>query len=158
MPYYSNPLETHPIDEARSIANNRAFNVIQIADTRGVIVDPFSGSAVDAFSRLRTSEAFTLADYKHVYGVNTELLDELSNGGTVTHVANSACVRLTTTSNTSSRSIHQSRMYHNYMPGKSQLVLSSFVFYAATANVIKRTGQCHRRSGFDLARDQLKAQ
>jgi hypothetical protein len=39
VPYYSNPLETHPIDEAISIANNKAFNVIQIADTRGVIVD-----------------------------------------------------------------------------------------------------------------------
>lgn len=153
MPYYSNPLETHPIDEAISIANNKAFNVIQIADTRGIIVDPFSGSAVDAFSRLRTSEAFTLADYKHVYGVNTELLDELSNGGTVTHVPNSACVRLTTTSNTSSRSIHQSRMYHNYMPGKSQLVLSSFVFYAATANVTKRTGYFDDRDGIFFEQD-----
>jgi hypothetical protein len=153
VPYYSNPLETHPIDEAISIANNKAFNVIQIADTRGIIVDPFSGSAVDAFSRLRTSEAFTLADYKHVYGVNTELLDELSNGGTVTHVPNSACVRLTTTSNTSSRSIHQSRMYHNYMPGKSQLVLSSFVFYAATANVTKRTGYFDDRDGIFFEQD-----
>jgi hypothetical protein len=153
VPYYSNPLETHPIDEAISIANNKAFNVIQIADTRGVIVDPFSGSAVDAFSRLRTSEAFTLADYKHVYGLNTELLDELSNGGTVTHVPNSACVRLTTTSNTSSRSIHQSRMYHNYMPGKSQLVLSSFVFYAPTANVTKRTGYFDDRDGIFFEQD-----
>jgi hypothetical protein len=153
VPYYSNPLETHPIDEAISIANNKAFNVIQIADTRGVIVDPFSGSSVDAFSRLRTSEAFTLADYKHVYGVNPDLLDEVSNGGTVTHVPDNACVRLSTTSDTSSLSIHQSRMYHNYMPGKSQLVLSSFVFYAATANVTKRTGYFDDRDGIFFEQD-----
>ncbi len=153
MPYYENPLETHPIDEAVSIANNKAFSVIQIADTKGIIVDPFSGSSVDAFSRLRTSEAFTLADYKHVYGVNPDLLDKVFNGATVTHVPNSSCVRLTTTSNSSSRSIHQSRMYHNYMPGKSQLILSSFVFYAATSNVIKRTGYFDDRDGIFFEQD-----
>ena len=153
MPYYSNPLETHQIDEAVSVANGKAFSVFQIADTKGVIVDPFSGSSIDAFSRLRTSEAFTLADYKHVYGVNPDLLDEVSNGGAVNHVPNSACVRLSTSSNPLSVSIHQSRMYHNYMPGKSQLILSSFVFYSSTPNVVKRTGFFDERDGIFFEQD-----
>ena len=72
MPYYSNPLETHPIDEPISVANGKAFTVFQLADTKGIIVDPFSGTSVDAFSRVRVSESFTLADYKHVYGVNPD--------------------------------------------------------------------------------------
>ena len=36
MPYYSNPLETHPIDEAVSVANGKAFTVFQLADTKGI--------------------------------------------------------------------------------------------------------------------------
>lgn len=153
MPYYSNPLETHPIDEPISVANGKAFTVFQLADTKGIIVDPFSGTSVDAFARVRVSEAFTLADYKHVYGINPNLLDEVSGGGTVTHVPNSASVRLTTSTNSASSSIHQSRMYHNYMPGKSQLILSSFVFYAATANVTKRTGYFDERDGIFFEQD-----
>lgn len=153
MPYYSNPLEEHPIDEAVSIANGKAFSVFQLADTRGVIVDPFSGSSVDAFGRLRMAESFTLADYKHIYGVNPDFLDKVGNGGTVSHISNSAAVRLATTNNTSSQAIHQSRMYHNYMPGKSQLVLSSFVFYASVSNVTKRTGYFDDRDGIFFEQD-----
>jgi hypothetical protein len=44
-------------------------------------------------------------------------------------------------------------MYHNYMPGKSQLVLSSFVFYGATANVTKRTGYFDDRDGIFFEQD-----
>lgn len=153
MPYYSNPLETHPLDEPISIANGKAFTVFQLADTKGIIVDPFSGTSVDAFARVRVSESFTLADYKHVYGVNPNLLDEVSDGGTVTHVTDSASVRLTTSTDPASSSIHQSRMYHNYMPGKSQLILSSFVFYASTANVTKRTGYFDDRDGIFFEQD-----
>ena len=94
----------------------------------------------DAFGRLRVSEAFTLGDYKHTYGIDPNFRDTLTNGGTVTHIANQACARLATTSNTSSRAIHQTKMYHNYMPGKSQLIKSTINFYAHTANVTKRTG------------------
>jgi hypothetical protein len=94
----------------------------------------------DAFGRLRVSEAFTLGDYKHTYGIDPNFRDTLINGGTVTHIANQAAARLATTSNTSSRAIHQTKMYHNYMPGKSQLIKSTINFYAHTANVTKRTG------------------
>jgi hypothetical protein len=94
----------------------------------------------DAFGRLRVSEAFTLGDYKHTYGIDPNFRDTLTNGGTVTHIANQACARLATTSNTSSRAIHQTKMYHNYMPGKSQLIKTTINFYAATTNVTKRTG------------------
>jgi hypothetical protein len=96
--------------------------------------------AVDAFGRMRVSEGFTLGDYKHTYGIDPNFRDTLSNGGTVTHNTNQAAARLATSSNTSSRAIHQTKMYHNYMPGKSQLIKSSINFYAATVNVTKRTG------------------
>jgi hypothetical protein len=94
----------------------------------------------DAFGRLRTSDAFTLGDYKHTYGIDPNFRDTLTNGGTVTHIPNQACARLATSNNSSSKAIHQTKMYHNYMPGKSQLIKTTINFYAPVVNVTKRTG------------------
>jgi hypothetical protein len=110
------------------------------ATITGTVTTTVVDGAVDAFGRLRVSEAFTLGDYKHTYGIDPNFRDTLSNGGTVTHITNQAAARLATTNNSSSRVIHQTKMYHNYMPGKSQLVKSTINFYSATANVTKRTG------------------
>jgi hypothetical protein len=103
----------------------------------------FQGDVIgnaDAFGRNRVSEPFTLGDYKHVYGLDPNFNDYKVNGGNVTFQLNQACARLTTTSNTTSRVVHQTKFYHHYMPGKSQVILSSFNFFSANANVTKRTG------------------
>jgi hypothetical protein len=97
-------------------------------------------TSYDAFGRARVSEPFTLGDYKHVYGLDPNFIDYTVNGATVTFQPNQACARLTTSSNTTSRVVHQTKFYHHYMPGKSQFVLSSFNFYSAVTNVTKRTG------------------
>lgn len=101
----------------------------------------------DAFSRLRVSQPFTLGDYKHIYGLDPNFLDYIVNGASVSFQANQACARLATTSNPNSRAVHQSKFYHHYMPGKSQLILSSVNFYAAVLNVTKRTGYFDDRDG-----------
>ena len=109
----------------------------------------------DAFGRIRMSSPFTLGDYKHLYGLDPNFIDYTTNGGTVAFQSNKACARLTTTSNASSRVVHQTKFYHHYMPGKSQQILSSFNFYAATANVTKRTGYFDDNNGifFEQAGD-----
>ena len=106
-----------------------------------------SASNSDAFNRLRVSEPFTLGDYKHVYGLDPNFIDYATNGGTVTFQSNQACARLTTSSNSSCQVVHQTKHYHHYMPGKSQLILSSFNFYEATPNVTKRTGYFDNDNG-----------
>jgi hypothetical protein len=106
-----------------------------------------SSSAGDAFGRVRMSQPFTLGDYKHLYGIDPNFIDHSENGGSVAFQTNQACARLSTTSNSASRIVHQSKFYHHYMPGKSQLILSSIVFYAATANVAKRTGYYDDNNG-----------
>jgi hypothetical protein len=110
------------------------------ANITGTVTTTVVDGQQDAFGRLRVSEAFTLGDYKHTYGIDPNFRDTLTNGGTVTHIANQAAARLATSSNSSSRAIHQTKMYHNYMPGKSQLIKTTINFYAHTANVTKRTG------------------
>lgn len=123
-------------DGGGSITVDGTVNAVFTGTVTTTVVD----GQQDAFGRLRVSEAFTLGDYKHTYGIDPNFRDTLTNGGTVTHIANQACARLATTSNTSSRAIHQTKMYHNYMPGKSQLIKTTINFYAHTANVTKRTG------------------
>jgi hypothetical protein len=109
----------------------------------------------DAFGRIRMSSPFTLGDYKHLYGLDPNFIDYTVNGATVAFQPNKACARLTTTSNPNSRVVHQTKFYHHYMPGKSQQILSSFNFYAATANVTKRTGYFDDSNGvyFEQAGD-----
>lgn len=112
---------------------------ISVEITDPVTVQYYDGT-YDAFGRIRVSEPFTLGDYKHIYGIDPNFRDTTANGGTVTHASNQAAARLSTTSNPASYAIHQSKMYHVYMPGKSQAIKSTVNFYAATANVTKRTG------------------
>lgn len=156
MPYYSNPLETHPTDEAISVANNKMFYVHQLADSRGIIVDPFGWSSssaansTDAFGRLKAALPFTLGDYKHVPGVGFNFNDSTGNGGLVTMDSNRSSVTLSTTTNTASYAIHQSKYYHPYQPGKSQEIFTSFVLGMASANVTKRIGYFDTRNGLFL--------
>ena len=111
--------------------------------------------AIDAFGRQRVSEPFTLGDYKHLYGIDPAFIDYTGNGGAIEFVKNKACCTLTTTSNPSSFIIHQTKFYHHYMPGKSQVIFSSINFGAATPNVVKRTGYFDDNDGiyFEQAGD-----
>jgi hypothetical protein len=102
---------------------------------------------LDAFARQRISEPYTLGDYKHLYGLDPNFVDNIVNGGSIVFQPNKACARLTTSSNSNSKVTHQTKYYHHYMPGKSQLVMSSFNFYASVPNVTKRTGLFDDQNG-----------
>jgi hypothetical protein len=101
----------------------------------------------DAFGRQRVSELFTLGDYKHIYAIDPNFLDSVGNGGTVTFVPDQAAAVLATSSNTGSYAIHQTKFYHHYQPGKSQLIYTSMNFRAPNRNVTKRTGYFDDRDG-----------
>jgi hypothetical protein len=101
----------------------------------------------DAFGRQRVSELFTLGDYKHIYAIDPNFLDSTANGGTVTFNLDQAAAVLATSSNTGSYAIHQTKFYHHYQPGKSQLIYSSVNFRAPHRNVTKRTGYFDDRDG-----------
>ena len=122
------------------LASLQLLGSIESTLASGASTQPIGPMATDAFGRFRVSEPFTLGDYKHIYGLNTNFLDKLSNGGTVTFIANQSSALLSTTSDPLSKAIHQTKLYHAYMPGKSQLIYSTICFKAAVANVTKRTG------------------
>ena len=111
-------------------------------------------ASFDAFNRLKVSQPFTLGDYKHYYSRTDDMLTETVSGATVAHNTNEASVKLSVTSTIGSKAIHQSKMYHHYMPGKSQFILSSFVFFKHTPGIIKRTGYFDDRDGIFFEQDK----
>ena len=108
-------------------------------------------TASDAFGRQRISEPFTLGDYKHLYAIDTSFIDNVSGAGsTVSLLVNQAAARLQTGIGSTAFCVHQTKFYHHYQPGKSQLIFSSFNFYAPQQNATKRTGYFDDRDGIFL--------
>jgi hypothetical protein len=108
---------------------------------------------LDAFGRSRTSESMTIADYTHIYGQNSEMLFKTSGSGTYSYMTNEASVRLSVGTGSGDYVIHQSRMYHHYLPGKSQLTYSSFNFINSSTNSEKKVGYYDDRNGIFLNLD-----
>lgn len=107
--------------------------------------------SVDAFGRARVSEPYTIADYKAVYGLNSEFLtDSVGVGSGVAAVTNQAAARLTVGTGINDYVVRQSRMYHQYQPGKSQLALFSFKLNGTEAGADKRIGLFDDRNGVFL--------
>ena len=95
----------------------------------------------DSFGRLRVSEPFTLGDYKHNFYLNPEFINVTSGAGsTVYYDKNQAAAVLQVGLATNAYAIHQTRQYHPYSPGKSQLIFSSINLSGSKTNNIKRSG------------------
>jgi len=124
------------------------------SSTGGTLASGSTSTAVDAFGRQRVSEVYTLNDYKHIYAIDNNFIDFTASNGTVTFNPNRSSVTLAVPATSGSRAVHQTKMYHNYMPGKSQLILSSVVMGAAQAGVIKRTGYYDDYNGIFVEQDQ----
>lgn len=117
------------------------------------LYEPFK-PADDAFGRLRTSEPFTLGDYKHLYSIDPDFVDvESGIGASVSFERNQAAAILYSGISTDGYCIHQTKRYHHYMPGKSQLIFSSFNFGSAQQNVVKRTGYFDDNDGIYFEQD-----
>ncbi len=134
------------IYEVMYLANNANGDIVS-TENRLPVDAVFSGTQGDAFGRMRVSEPFTLGDYKHLYAIDPNFIDFTANGGTIVFNGNTASATLSTNNSTSSVSVHQTKFYHSYQPGKSQVTLSSVCFGYAQQNVTKRTGYYDDRDG-----------
>lgn len=104
----------------------------------------------DAFGRLRASEPYTIGDYKSVSGMSLGYLMATGGTGVVSYNSFKSTYTLSTTGTSGSFAILQSKKYHNYLPGKSQIILQSFMLNSDTAGVIKRVGYFDDYNGIFL--------
>ena len=104
----------------------------------------------DAFARVRVSDPVTIFDAGHQYNVNPLMWDTgLSSGtGAVTHIPNKSAARLSTGGTASgAKAVLQTKVYHRYQPGKSQLIMCTAALGNPKANVRKRYGYFDANNG-----------
>jgi hypothetical protein len=107
-------------------------------------------ASVDAFNRLRTSNSFTLYDHQFQYGKGDLFWSEkITGGASSTHVPSESSIDLTVT-NANDEIIRQTKKYSRYVPGKSQLILFTFVLGSADSGVQKRVGYFDENNGVYL--------
>lgn len=94
----------------------------------------------DAFSRAEVAVPFTLADYTFPYDLNPLLFDDLSSGGSVTHLPNESSFELNSGTTLGNTAVFQSRRYHRYQAGKAGKIVLTGVPGAAQPGVTKRWG------------------
>jgi hypothetical protein len=137
------------------IAGNEQFETYIEADHRGQILQkgPDSGT-FDAFGRQRFSEPFTLFDSMLRYTKRTDLWHEKVVGaGTTSYLVNESSLDLVTTVASGDSVLRRSRRHFPYQPGKSLLVMASFVGNEPTAGLIQEVGYFDDDNGVILRAD-----
>lgn len=124
----------------------------QIVTAQPVNVKLF-GAALDAFGRTRMSQAYTLFDSQNRYAKNDYFSETTASGGTVTYTANTSTVNLNVTTTTNSEVVRQTYRSFSYQPGKSLLVMNTFVLATAAADLRQRVGYFNTENGVFLELD-----
>jgi hypothetical protein len=105
---------------------------------------------IDAFGRLRVSNPFTLFDSSHRFDDNGLWSTGAATGGTATFNSNQGLVDLAVTAASGSEVVRETTKVFSYQPGKSLLVLSTFVMSAAKTNLRQRVGYYGAANGYYL--------
>lgn len=111
------------------------------------------GTNLDAFGRVRVSEPFTLFDSSHRYADNNLWATSTTGTASATFNANEGLVNLTVGSASGDEIIRETIKVFSYQPGKSLLVMNTFVFGTANANLRQRVGYYGAANGIYFERD-----
>jgi hypothetical protein len=105
---------------------------------------------IDAFGRLRVSNPFTLFDSSHRFTDNGLWSTSTATSGTSVFNADQGLVDLNVTAASGSEVIRETTKVFSYQPGKSLLVLNTFVMSAAKTGLRQRVGYYGAANGYYL--------
>jgi len=105
---------------------------------------------IDAFGRLRVSNPFTLFDSSHRFSDNALWSTGTATGGTATFNSSQGLVDLAVTTASGSEVVRETTKVFSYQPGKSLLVLNTFVMSPAKTNLRQRVGYYGAANGYYL--------
>jgi len=108
------------------------------------------GVSYDSFGRLRTSSPFTLFDSSHRFDDNDLWSTETSTGGTAVFNGNQGLIDLSVTAASGSSVTRETIKVFAYQPGKSLLVMNTFVMSPAKTGLTQRVGYYGDDNGFYL--------
>ena len=105
---------------------------------------------IDAFGRLRVSNPFTLFDSSHRFADNGLWSTATATGGAATFNSSQGLVDLAVTAASGSEVVRETTKIFSYQPGKSLLVLNTFVMSAAKTGLRQRVGYYGAANGYYL--------
>jgi hypothetical protein len=105
---------------------------------------------IDAFGRLRVSNPFTLFDSSHRFTDNGLWSTSTATSGTAVFNVDQGLVDLNVTAASGSEVIRETTKVFSYQPGKSLLVLNTFVMSAAKTGLRQRVGYYGAANGYYL--------
>lgn len=133
---------------------NRLDNALrEIMDSQGPYAVYPSGTAADAFGRARSSQPFTLFDSQNRYADSGDFDTSTATGGTSTLNTNTSSMDLAVTASSGSEVIRESYRVFPYQPGKSLLVMCTFVMNAGKTNLRQRVGYFSTQNGIYIEQD-----
>jgi hypothetical protein len=94
----------------------------------------------DAFGRIRVASPLTLFDSSHRYRDNGLWNTKVDSGGTAVFSANEGLVNLNVDTTAGSQVLRETQKVFSYQPGKSLLVMNTFVMASAKTNLRQRVG------------------
>lgn len=114
---------------------------------KGVQDVALGGTNLDAFGRLRVSNPFTIFDSQNRYAKDSQFSEALTGSGTATFLTNEAAVEMKVTTSSGDKVVRQSKRVMPYQPGKSLLVLATFVMAEGEEDLQQRVGYFNANNG-----------
>lgn len=153
---YIHPNESNLWEVHKAMEYNAAGEpVLRVNNVGGVTYNNTGNisASSDAFGRLRVSQPYTLFDSTLRYGDDSFKWDQVDTGSaTSTHLPNESTI-LMTVSGDGDESIRETKRVFSYQPGKSLLVLSTFVMAPAQAQLRQRVGYFGASNGIYFEQD-----
>ena len=123
-----------------SISTTQTLPVSGSVTVNGSVATNFNPTQVDAFNRLRTSSPFTLFDSSHRYRDNNLWSTLSAGGGSVSFNLTQGLVDLNVTNAAGASALRETTKVFSYQPGKSLLVMNTFVMDASANGLVQRVG------------------
>jgi hypothetical protein len=133
---------------------NRLQNILgQLVASDTSVPISFPSTAIDAFGRQRVSNPLTLFDSSHRYADNNLWVNSITGTAAATFSADEGLINMTVGSASGDQIIRETIKVFSYQPGKSLLVMSTFVFGPAKTNLRQRAGYYGAANGIYFERE-----
>lgn len=112
-----------------------------------------AGTSTDAFGRLRVSNPLTLFDSFHRYQDNGKFVTSTSGTANTQHQTNQSVVDMNVGTTSGDKCYRESRRVFAYQPGKSLLIMNTFVLNEQKTNLRQRVGYFNTQNGIFFEND-----
>ena len=137
----NNPVSSFSlVNPVTAVTINNPVTAVQVLNPVTSFTTTPDPVQLDAFGRLRVSTPLTLFDSSHRYRDNNLWSSLTAVGGTYAFNQNQGLMDLTVSALSGSSVIRETTKVFAYQPGKSLLILNTFVFAPSATNLRQRTG------------------